>query len=245
MIDKQNKNISSLEAKLSNIQSKGLTLQKDEILYKYNDISDSIFLVLNGLIGLKNENEKNDFIKIKIKKDEFFGLEDVLQNIRRPHTAIALERSELLKIELMNISKQQINLLFNDLTKTRKTNNLLSSLTKTKDSNNLFGIQEVRGKKVVFFYGQHCNLTNAVLFKDYLFKYIDDGNKDLIINLLACKTIDSTFLGSLVASLKKTTSCGGDMKLVCNSDINSWLFVVTKMNKVFNIYGTLEEAVNN
>jgi hypothetical protein len=171
MIDKQNKNISSLEAKLSNIQSKGLTLQKDEILYKYNDISDSIFLVLNGLIGLKNENEKNDFIKIKIKKDEFFGLEDVLQNIRRPHTAIALERSELLKIELMNISKQQINLLFNDLTKTRKTNNLLSSLTKTKDSNNLFGIQEVRGKKVVFFYGQHCNLTNAVLFKDYLFKY--------------------------------------------------------------------------
>lgn len=239
MIDKQNRNISSLDTKLSNVQSKGLTLQKDEILYKYNDPSDSIFLVLNGLIELKNENEKNDSSKIKIKKDEFFGLKDILQNIRRPHTAIALESSELLRIKLMNISNNQISLLFNDPSKIK------TSLTKTNAGINLFGTQEVMGKKIVSFYGQHGNLTNAVLFRDFLFKYIDDGNKDLIINILVCKTIDSTFLGTLVASLKKTYSCGGSMKLVCNEDISSWLFVVTKMNKVFNMYRTLEEAVNN
>ncbi|GEM_PF-887464 len=245
MIDKQNRNISSLEAKLSSIKSEYITLPEDEILYKYNDPSDSVYLVLKGLIGLINENDKNGSYQTSIKKDEFFGLEDILQNFKRPNTAIALESSELLRIKLTDIPNKQINSLFNNLSKISNTNELLSSLTKTNAGKNLFGIQEVRGKKVISFYGQHGNLTYAVSFRDYLFKYIEDGNKDLIVNILSCKTIDSTFLGALVASLKKISSCGGGMKLVCSEDINSWLFVVTKMNKVFNMYGTLEEAVNS
>ena len=245
MNPKQNRKVTSLETKFSNVQVKYVTLQKDEILYKHNDPSDSLFLVIDGLIELKTEKDKNDSLKTRIKKDEFFGLEDILQNIKRPQTATALEISEVLKIKLTNISKNQTASLFNDLPKTRVTDDLLLSLTKTSAGKKLFDVQDITDKKVVSFFGPRGDLTNAVLFRDFLFRYIDDGNTDLIINLLALKTIDSTFLGTLVACLKKTSSSGGGMKLVCDQNILSWLFVVTKMDKVFKIYDTLEEAINS
>ena len=163
----------------------------------------------------------------------------------RPHTAIALENSELLKIKFDKIPRNQITPNIDQFLKIKNADDLLMSLSKSGAGKNLFGVQEIKGAKVVSFYGKYGSLNNAVQFRNYLFKYIDEGNKDLIINLLACKNIDSTFLGSLVATLKKVASVGGSLKLVCDENICSWLFVVTKMDKIFEIYGTLEDALKD
>ena len=47
--------ISSIESKFSNLQVKHLTLQKDEVLYRQNDLSDSVYIILKGLIELSSE----------------------------------------------------------------------------------------------------------------------------------------------------------------------------------------------
>jgi len=78
-----------------------------------------------------------------------------------------------------------------------------------------------------------------------LFDLIYRGNTNLIINLSSCKTIDSTFLGALVASLKKISAVNGSMTLVCKEEICSWLFVMTKMEKVFEIFESLEDALTS
>ena len=108
MINKQKRSISSLESKFSNIQVRTITLQKDETLYRKNETSDSFYLILNGLIELVNDRDKSDSISRRIKKDEFFGLEDLIENMTRPHTATALENSELLKIKFDKIPRNQI-----------------------------------------------------------------------------------------------------------------------------------------
>ena len=245
MTYKQKTRFSSLESIFSNIQVKYINLQKDETLYKNSVSPDSFYLILNGSIGLKNERDTNGSVLRKIKKDEFFGLEEILDNVMRRQTAVALEKSDLLKIKFNNIPKNANTSNYDQFLKVKSADDLLMSMSKTSTEKNLFSIQEVNGQKVVSFYGRHGNLNNAVLFRNFLFKLIDEGNKDLIINLLACKTIDSTFLGSLVAALKKVSSLGGSLKLVSNENINSWLFVVTKMDNVFEIYGTLDDAVKS
>jgi len=233
----------SIETKFSNLQGKHLILKKDDILYKQNDPSDSLYLVLKGLIEVRYSEDKNNSISRSIKKDEFLGIEDVLKDEVRSDTAVALEDSELLKIKLIDYYKEQPVTIQKELLKSNITNNISMSFSNSSAVKNLYGIYEVKGKKVISFFGHRGNISNAIVFKNALFAFIDEGNINLIIDLLACKTIDSTFLGGLIASLKKATSRNGNLKLVCDKNICSWLFVMTKMDKVFKIYDTVEEAI--
>jgi anti-anti-sigma factor len=61
---------------------------------------------------------------------------------------------------------------------------------------------------------ERATLKEAEQFKLILVKDIEEGNKNIIVDLNNCEFIDSTFLGALVVSLKKTTALGGDLKLV-------------------------------
>ena len=149
----------------------------------------------------------------------------------------------MLKIKLPDVEKGQGAALLNELSKTKSTKDLLLSFSSSGGTKNLYGIRDIKGVKVVSFYGQHGNLSNALFFKNVLFTHIDEGNKNLIIDLLACKTIDSTFLGALIATLKKVTGLNGNLKLICGASLCSWLFVMTKMDKVFQIYDSVEEAI--
>jgi anti-anti-sigma factor len=243
MTAEQKRRISSLESKFSNIQVQHLTMQKDEILYRQNDPSDSLYIVLNGLIELGHEKEEGSTPTRRIKEDEFFGLRDILENRRRSETAVTLDNSELLKIKLLDIDKNQTAAYYNELLKTKTVNDRSTLNTDSAPSNNLYSIRKVNDKNIISFLGLHGNLSNAVFFKDVLFTQINDGNKNLIIDLLACKTIDSTFIGTLIAALKKVSELEGSLKLVCGANLCSWLFIITKMDRVFNIYGSVEEAV--
>ena len=235
--------ISSIESKFSNLQVKHLTLQKDEVLYHQNDLSDSVYIILNGLIELSSEKGDGDFPKRRININEYFGLNDILENKRRSETAVTLDDSELLKIELLDIDKNHTAALFNELLKTKAVKDMARYRTDSTPGKNLYSIHKVNNKIIVSFLGLHGNLSNAVFFKDIIFANINDENKSLIIDLLACKTIDSTFMGTLIAALKKVSELEGSIALVCGAKLCSWLFVITKMDKVFTIYGTVEEAI--
>jgi len=239
----QKQRSSSIESHFSHLQVKHLTLQKDDVLYRQNDLSDSVYMVLKGLIELAREKEEGDSLKRRVGKDEYFGLSDILENKRRSETAVTLDDSELLKIEPLDLDNNHTASLFNQPLKTRTAKDIAPSSTDSAPGNHLYRIRKVNDHNIVSFLGLHGNLSNAVFFKDVLFANIDDGNKNLIIDLLACKTLDSTFMGTLIAALKKLSEVEGKLTLVCGANLCSWLFAITKMDKVFRICGSVEEAI--
>ena len=96
---------------------------------------------------------------------------------------------------------------------------------------------------VVTVYLTRATLQYAVSFKDFILRQLNEENKFLVVDLSMCEYLDSTFLGSLVSSLKKTVASGGDLKLVYSNELSSLIFEMTSMNKVFDVHKDLDEAI--
>lgn len=94
------------------------------------------------------------------------------------------------------------------------------------------------------------NLTRATLkeaeeFKQTLVQDIEMGARKLVVDISECEFIDSTFLGSLVVSLKKVTGMGGDLRLVGFQPAVHSMFELTRMYRVFESFKTKEEAIQS
>jgi len=108
----------------------------------------------------------------------------------------------------------------------------------------MFFIKEEHGDVIV----EIVDLTRATLneaeeFKQRLAEDIEHGHKKLVADLSLCEFIDSTFLGTLVISLKKVTSLGGDLRLVGFQPAVHSMFELTRMYRVFETFNTREDAV--
>lgn len=68
--------------------------------------------------------------------------------------------------------------------------------------------------------------------------------KNFVFDLSAVDFMDSAGLGALIAALKRITERGGDMKLACLQKKPRMVFEITRAYKVFEIFDTVEEAVN-
>jgi len=107
-------------------------------------------------------------------------------------------------------------------------------------------IQEEHGSIIV----EVVNLGRATLneageFKKILFQDIETGWRQIIIDLTECEFIDSTFLGSIVISLKKINDLGGKIRLVGFQPEVGKMLQLTKMNHLFDIFETREEAIES
>jgi anti-sigma B factor antagonist len=67
--------------------------------------------------------------------------------------------------------------------------------------------------------------------------------KNFVFDLSSVDFMDSAGLGSLIAALKRITERGGDMKLACLQKKPRMVFEITRAYKVFEIFDTLEEAI--
>jgi len=79
-----------------------------------------------------------------------------------------------------------------------------------------------------------ANIIKTRLFEDILL-----NNKKIIVDISKCDFIDSTFLGVLVASLKRTIEIGGDIKIVIASSSLAGIL------RVFEIYTSVEDALES
>jgi anti-anti-sigma factor len=98
---------------------------------------------------------------------------------------------------------------------------------------------------VVHVYLNRATLAMAVHFKEFVLEHVNTGISKVIIDLSTCEYIDSTFLGAMVALLKKVNSMNGDLRLVYNKEMPSLVFVLTRMDKVFKVFPMLEEAIES
>lgn len=82
----------------------------------------------------------------------------------------------------------------------------------------------------------------APVFKQEILKIIESGENKLVLDLAGVEFIDSSGLGALVSILK---ALGGNGAIaVCNARIGVLgLFRLTRMDKVFSILPSREDAV--
>jgi len=80
------------------------------------------------------------------------------------------------------------------------------------------------------------------LKKDLLEK-IEDGHHRVVVDLHETDFVDSSFLGVLVAGLKKATIHNGDMKISGLHPSVKHIFELTRLYKIFDIFDKTEEAV--
>ncbi|MDR3667288.1 MAG: STAS domain-containing protein [Ignavibacteriaceae bacterium] len=88
-----------------------------------------------------------------------------------------------------------------------------------------------------------ATLKEAVEFRKILYQDIELGWKKIIVDLSECEFIDSTFLGTLVISLKRITGLGGELRLIGFQPPVHEMFQLTRMNNIFNTSVTREEAI--
>jgi anti-sigma B factor antagonist len=90
---------------------------------------------------------------------------------------------------------------------------------------------------------KEANLVLAEQFKKELLDLINMGKNHIVLDFRNVEYVDSSFLGSMVSSLKMAIANKSDMAVIhLNKDIED-LFNLTRLNKVFNIYPNKRMAV--
>lgn len=87
------------------------------------------------------------------------------------------------------------------------------------------------------------DVYTAPILRDHLDELIDAGTYHLIVDLGQVTFMDSTALGVLVGRLKLVRSHGGALLLACDQDRVLKVFTITGLDKVFQIYATVDAAV--
>lgn len=90
-----------------------------------------------------------------------------------------------------------------------------------------------------------ATLREADTLKNLINRKIEVGYKKIIIDLSAVEFIDSTFLGIIVNTLKKVARLNGDLKLVGFKPAVRSMFELTRLFRVFESYGDLQEAIRS
>jgi anti-sigma B factor antagonist len=104
-------------------------------------------------------------------------------------------------------------------------------------------IKEENGNLYAALNLAEANLGNADEFKAELTGLLNQHHKKILLNMEQVKYIDSSFLGALVAALKHALSLKLDIALVgLQQDVHDLLKLI-RLDKVFKIFGTYEDAV--
>lgn len=103
---------------------------------------------------------------------------------------------------------------------------------------------EVDGITVVTPVVDHLDASNAKDFKLATVRVLE-GKSRAVINLNEVSFIDSTGLGAILSCFRRINTDRGELKLCCMSKPVRTLFELVRMNKVFEIYGSEEEAIRS
>jgi anti-sigma B factor antagonist len=98
------------------------------------------------------------------------------------------------------------------------------------------------GKYVISLSGE-VDLYTAPEFKQQLLEVIDQGGRDVIVDLSNTTFIDSTTLGVLVGGVKRLRTNEGQLSLVCSDRNITKIFEITGLDRVFAIHPTREAAL--
>lgn len=106
-------------------------------------------------------------------------------------------------------------------------------------------IETNNGKIVVFVKEERLDANNSDGLKSELNRLFDTGNQNLIVDLKEVRFIDSSGLGVLVSGFKNASTRQGSLKLSSLQTQVKSMFELTRLQRVFEIYTTVDEALES
>ncbi len=88
-------------------------------------------------------------------------------------------------------------------------------------------------------------VANRNELKDKVLKALEAGESKFVLDFLSTEYIDSSGLGVLVSVSKKIREAGGELRLAGLNEDLRMLFELTKLDTLFKICGTSDEAVQS
>ncbi len=91
----------------------------------------------------------------------------------------------------------------------------------------------------------NIDVSCAPELRDILKGKIDGGSRQILINLEKVGFMDSSGLGIFVATYKMMNQVGGTIKFAKPQKTLEKIFELTRMYKVFDIFDSIDEAMNS
>jgi anti-sigma B factor antagonist len=104
---------------------------------------------------------------------------------------------------------------------------------------------EKYGAVVIELKGNVMGGPEAQEFSDLLHKLLEEGKKNVIIDLAETKFMNSSGLGMLISGYTTVKNGGGVMKLANATEKIESLLVITKLITIFEHFISVDEAVNS
>jgi len=103
-------------------------------------------------------------------------------------------------------------------------------------------VENLNGVAVAAVPVDELDASNSSEFKRDIAPVLQSQNK-LVLDLGQLRFVDSSGLGAMLSCLRQLSAKGGDLKLCAMSKQVRGLFELVRMHRIFEIYGTREEAV--
>jgi anti-sigma B factor antagonist len=105
--------------------------------------------------------------------------------------------------------------------------------------------EQINDVLVIVIENKEANLSKSEFFKELVFDDIASGARNIIISFKNVEYLDSSFLGALVAILKKLLPLKGKLVLTdLNEDIMN-LFELTRLDKIFILKSNVEVSLQD
>lgn len=108
----------------------------------------------------------------------------------------------------------------------------------------LRGTREVRDNHQLFRLTGLLDAFSEPTFRKVMTKCVDEGPKNLILDLSKIDFVDSSGLGALVQIFKKAQTDGGTLQIVSNARVSQTMKMV-HLDQFFTLRPSVEEAIEN
>src|SRR5512144_2574940 len=106
-------------------------------------------------------------------------------------------------------------------------------------------VNERYGAVVIELKGNVMGGEDTKEFNELLHKLIDEGKKNIVIDLSDVKFMNSSGLGMLIGGLTTMKKTGGNLKLARVSEKIESLLIITKLITIFEFYDNVDDAIKS
>jgi anti-sigma B factor antagonist len=104
-------------------------------------------------------------------------------------------------------------------------------------------VQEKQGICVLVLTGEIKLGEPTRLLREKSRELVGAGKQFFVLDMLAVPWLDSSGIGEVFSCYKRARQIGGEIKLVCK-DRSLSLFVLTQLDRVFEIFDDVEQALD-
>ena len=105
-------------------------------------------------------------------------------------------------------------------------------------------VEEKKDVKIISISGNMLGETDSTPILSEVQDFIDQGGRNVILNLAGLKYVNSMGLGTMLTILTKARNAGGELILSNIPEMMSKLLITTKLNTIFITENNLDIAVD-